>query len=122
MCRDGAAAGGWTKVSVTQLVSRGHECRLITTRFSLKLEGTSSATQIAGSACQCGDARNRSVYAGRLSRHVRPFGKPLVKGEKIKATLSFERAGQVAVEFPVEGLGAPGPEPTAGGSMGGMKM
>jgi periplasmic copper chaperone A len=48
--------------------------------------------------------------------------KPLVKGEKVKATLSFERAGQVAVEFPVEGLGASGPAPTTGGSMGGTKI
>jgi periplasmic copper chaperone A len=50
------------------------------------------------------------------------LAKPLVKGEKIKATLSFERAGQVAVEFPVEGLGASGPAPTTGGSMGGTKI
>ena len=50
------------------------------------------------------------------------LAKPLVKGEKVKVTLSFERAGQVAVEFPVEGLGASGPAPTTGGSMGGMKM
>ena len=49
------------------------------------------------------------------------LAKPLVKGEKVEATLSFERAGQVAVEFPVEGLGAPGP-PSTGGSMGRMKM
>jgi copper(I)-binding protein len=47
--------------------------------------------------------------------------KPLVKGEKVKATLSFERAGQVGVEFPVEGLGASGPAPTKG-DMGGNKM
>ena len=50
------------------------------------------------------------------------LAKPLVKGEKVKATLSFERAGQVAVEFPVEGLRASGPAPTTGGSMGRMKM
>jgi periplasmic copper chaperone A len=48
--------------------------------------------------------------------------KPLVKGEKVKATLSFERAGQVAVELPVEGLGASGPAPTTGGSTGGTKI
>ena len=50
------------------------------------------------------------------------LAKPLVKGENVKATLSFERAGQVALEFPVEGLGASGPAPPTGGSMGGMKM
>ena len=48
--------------------------------------------------------------------------KPLVKGEKITATLNFEHAGPVAVEFPVESIGASGPAPTKGGAMGGMKM
>ncbi len=48
--------------------------------------------------------------------------KPLVKGEKIKATLTFAHAGPVAVEFPVEGVGAAGPAPMKGGAMGGMKM
>ena len=48
--------------------------------------------------------------------------KPLVKGETVKATLNFERAGPVAVEFPIEGIGAMGPPPMKGGAMGGMKM
>ena len=48
--------------------------------------------------------------------------KPLVKGETVQATLTFERAGPIAVEFNVEGIGASGPAPTKGGAMGGMKM
>jgi hypothetical protein len=48
--------------------------------------------------------------------------KPLAKGDKVKATFTFAHAGPVAVEFPVEGLGAAGPAPTKGGAMGGMKM
>ena len=48
--------------------------------------------------------------------------KPLVKGEKVKATLTFEHAGPVAVDFPVEGVGAAAPAPMKGGAMGGMKM
>jgi len=40
------------------------------------------------------------------------LAKPLLKGEKVKATLSFERAGQVAVEFPIEDLVASGPPAT----------
>lgn len=46
---------------------------------------------------------------------------PLVKGQTVKATLTFAHAGQVAVDFPVMGVGAPG----QGGmskSMKGMKM
>jgi periplasmic copper chaperone A len=48
--------------------------------------------------------------------------KPLTKGETLKATFTFEHAGAVAVEFPVEPVGASGPAPMKGGAMGGMKM
>lgn len=47
--------------------------------------------------------------------------KPLVKGETVKATLAFEHAGPVEVEFPVEAIGA-GQAPMKGGAMGKMKM
>lgn len=43
----------------------------------------------------------------------------LVKGESVKATLTFEHAGAVIVEFPVQGIGASGP--TAGAKDDGMK-
>ena len=46
---------------------------------------------------------------------------PLVKGETVKATLTFEHAGPVAVDFSVEGIGAAGPA-MKGGAMGKMKM
>ena len=48
--------------------------------------------------------------------------KPLAKGDKVTATLTFEHAGSVAVEFPVEAVGAAAPSPEAGGDMKGMKM
>ena len=48
--------------------------------------------------------------------------KPLAKGEKVTATLNFEHGGSVAVEFPVQGVGAGAPAPTTGGDMKGMKM
>jgi len=47
---------------------------------------------------------------------------PLVKGEKVAATLNFEHAGAVTVDFPVQGVGAAGAAPMKGGAMGGMKM
>jgi copper(I)-binding protein len=46
---------------------------------------------------------------------------PLVKGDSAKATLTFEHAGQVSVDFPIFAVGASGP----GGmskDMKGMKM
>ena len=48
---------------------------------------------------------------------------PLTKGDTVKATLNFERAGPVAVEFKVMGVGAAGTGGAMkGGTMGGMKM
>ncbi len=46
---------------------------------------------------------------------------PLAKGESVKATLSFEHAGPVEVEFKVVGVGASSGG-MKGGNMGGMKM
>jgi periplasmic copper chaperone A len=47
---------------------------------------------------------------------------PLTKGDTVKATLNFERAGPVVVEFKVMGVGAAGTGGMKGGTMGGMKM
>src|SRR5271166_2357838 len=50
---------------------------------------------------------------------------PLTKGEKVKATLTFEHAPPLAVEFSVEAIGASGPGGGKGemkGGMGAMKM
>jgi copper(I)-binding protein len=44
---------------------------------------------------------------------------PLVAGQSVKVTLTFEHAGAAPVEFKVNGVGAMKP---AGDSMGGMKM
>jgi len=47
---------------------------------------------------------------------------PLTKGDTIKATLNFEHAGAVDVEFKVLGVGAAGTGGAMGGAMKGMKM
>ena len=46
---------------------------------------------------------------------------PLTRGESVKATLNFEHAGPIEVEFSVTGIGASGAG-GAGGAMKGMKM
>lgn len=49
--------------------------------------------------------------------------RPLVKGESVRATLTFEHAGAVAVDFAVQGVGAAGPgDAMKGIDMKGMKM
>ncbi|RBP09725.1 hypothetical protein DFR50_12170 [Roseiarcus fermentans] len=45
--------------------------------------------------------------------------RPLEKGAKVTATLSFEHSGSIAVDFPVEAVGASAP--MKGDDMGGMK-
>ena len=45
----------------------------------------------------------------------------LEKGQHVKATLEFEKAGKVDVDFTVEGIGAQSASP-AGGGMPGMNM
>jgi periplasmic copper chaperone A len=48
---------------------------------------------------------------------------PLTKGESVKATLDFEHAGPIEVEFSVMGIGATGSGGMKGmGAMKGMKM
>jgi hypothetical protein len=47
---------------------------------------------------------------------------PLTRGDTVKATLAFEHAGPVEVEFKVLGVGAAGAGGLKGGAMGGMKM
>jgi hypothetical protein len=48
--------------------------------------------------------------------------KPLEKGAKVSATLNFEHAGSVTVDFPVEAIGAASPAPAKADDMKGMKM
>jgi copper(I)-binding protein len=47
---------------------------------------------------------------------------PLVKGAVAKATLTFEHAGAIPVEFAVQGFGASGGGKPKKDDMGGMKM
>ena len=46
------------------------------------------------------------------------LNKPFEEGQHVKATLEFEKAGKVAVDFTVQSLGAQ----TGGASSGGMQM
>jgi copper(I)-binding protein len=69
---------------------------------------------------------NGEVALSPKGYHVMFTGlkQPLKKGESVKATLTFEHAGTIAVEFEVDGVGAAGPAgaPKPDDSMKGMKM
>jgi hypothetical protein len=52
---------------------------------------------------------------------------PLEQGQMLKATLKFDKAGTIDVEYPIAAIGAPAPGAPAGGGMmmqpgGGMQM
>jgi copper(I)-binding protein len=51
------------------------------------------------------------------SFHIMLMGlkQPLEKGQKVKGTLEFEKAGKVDIEYAVEALGAASPAPSAHG-------
>jgi len=70
----------------------------------------------------------QSVELKPGGNHVMFVGlkKPLAQGEHVKATLAFEKAGKVDVDFTVESIGAQSPGSAGGGNrampgMGGMK-
>ena len=58
------------------------------------------------------------------SYHVMFMGlkQQLIQGQHLKATLQFEKAGKVDVDFAVEGLGATNPSVGGGPAMPGMNM
>jgi len=69
----------------------------------------------------------QSVELKPGGNHVMFLGlkKPLAQGEHVKATLAFEKAGKVDVDFTVESIGAQKPDSAGGGhdhAMPGMKM
>jgi copper(I)-binding protein len=67
----------------------------------------------------------RSVEFKPGSYHVMFVGlkQPLVQGRHFKATLQFEKAGTVEVDFAIAGIGAQSPDAGIGGhAMPGMKM
>ena len=66
----------------------------------------------------------KGVHLVILSQRVLHFAerRPLTKGKKAKAVLTFEHAPPLTVEFSIERVGASGPGAVKGGDMGGMKM
>jgi copper(I)-binding protein len=63
-----------------------------------------------------------TVTLAPMGFHVmfRDLKHPLERGKTVKATLKFDKAGSVDVEYPVMAIGATAPEAAASG--GGMKM
>jgi periplasmic copper chaperone A len=59
-----------------------------------------------------------TLKPGGLHMMLLDLKHPLEQGQSVKATLKFDHAGPVAVEYPIAGIGAPAPGAAdAGGSM-----
>jgi copper(I)-binding protein len=59
-----------------------------------------------------GPGAKAELKPGGLHLMLMGLKRPLKAGERVKGTLTFERAGQVAVEFAVTPVGAPAPSGT----------
>ena len=69
--------------------------------------------------------RRGRADAQPLSSHAQGLGRALVKGDTPKATLTFQHAGNLPVEFSIAGVGAMEPsggDASAGDGMMDMKM
>ena len=109
---DGAANDKLTGVTVDFAAAQMHEMKM--DKGVMQMRELTAGLEIPA---------HKSVTLAPGGTHLMFVGlkHPLTKGETVKATLTFEHAGQVTVELPVAGIGAAGP---GGGShdMKGMKM
>ena len=105
---DGASADRLTSVSADFAQAQVHEMKM--------KDGVMQMREVTGGL---EIPAHGTVKLSPGGYHVMFVGlkKPLVKGETVKATLTFEHAGQAEVQFPVAPAGAAGP----GGAMAPMK-
>jgi copper(I)-binding protein len=108
---DGAAADRLTGVTVDFADVQVHEMKMT--------DGVMQMREIPGGL---EIPAHKTVTLAPNGNHLMFIGlkHPLAKGETVKATLSFEHAGQVAVDMPVLAVGAMGPG--VAHDMKGMKM
>jgi periplasmic copper chaperone A len=108
---DGASADRLTGVTVDFATVQVHEMKMT--------DGVMQMREITGGL---EIPAHNSVALAPNGDHLMFVGlkHPLAKGETVKATLSFEHAGQVAIDMPVLAVGAMGPG--AAHDMKGMKM
>jgi periplasmic copper chaperone A len=100
-------------------------------RVSCVSDDASTQCQIHSMTMECGVMKMRPVEGGLEikpgeSVTLKPGGNhmmflslkhPLEQGGTVKATLKFDRAGTIDVEYPVLAIGAPAPGPSAADSM-----
>ena len=108
---DGANADRLTGVSVDFATVQVHEMKL--TNGVMQMREISGGLEIPA---------HKTVTLAPNGDHLMFVGlkHPLAKGETVKATLTFEHAGQIAIDMPVLAVGAMGPGNAH--DMKGMKM
>jgi len=108
---DGGAADRLTGVTVDFATVQVHEMKM--TNGVMQMREIQGGLEIPA---------HKTVTLAPNGDHLMFVGlkHPLAKGDTVKATLTFEHAGQVAVDMPVLAVGAMGP--AAAHDMKGMKM
>ena len=109
---DGAADDRLTAVAVDFAVAQLHEMKM--DKGVMQMRELTGGLEIPA---------HKSVTLAPSGTHMMFIGlkHALTKGETVKATLTFEHAGQVSVDLPVANIGAAGPG-GASHDMKGMKM
>ena len=93
---------------------------------SMTMEGGVMKMRPAEGGLEIKPGESVTLKPGGYHVMFRELKHPLAQGQSIKATLKFERAGTVDVDYPVLSLGAAAPDTAPGGAMmqgsGSMKM
>jgi copper(I)-binding protein len=105
-----AVAGGYMKITNTgsvpdRLAGGTTDAAKKFEIHEMKMEGTVMRMRELSDGLEIPPGATVELKPGSYHVMMMNLAKPFVKGEKVKATLTFEKAGKVEIEFAVEAVG-----------------
>lgn len=103
--------GGYLKITNTgtapdRLIGGSTDIARNVEFHSMKMEGDVMKMRPVAGGIEIKPGQTVELKPGGLHVMFKDLNRPLKKGERLEATLAFEKAGKVKVQFVVEGLGA----------------
>jgi len=116
--KNAPVAGGYMKITNTgttpdRLVGGSVEVAKRFEVHEMKMDGGVMKMRELKDGLEIPPGASVELKPGSYHIMMQALSRPLAKGDKIKGSLTFEKAGKIGVEFDVEGIG---------GSPAGMKM